>query len=340
MQMEEEIFKRTKVDFDRLLSYGFIKKGKVYKYSKCFLDDFQAEIEVDESGHVLGKVFDLNVGEEYINFRIERQVGEFVSQVREEYRKILEEIRACCFQNLHFMQEQTNRIEKKIKDCYQDEPEFAWENSPGFGIFRNPRNEKWYGLIMNIDRSKIEPKSSGEIEVINVKLDPEKIQELLTKDGFYPAYHMNKKNWITISLDDTLPDDLIMECIDESHRYTEEPEEWIVPANPKFYDVISAFEKTDTITWKQSSNVHVKDLVYLYVGSPYSAILYQCEATEVNIPYEYQDQNLSMNRVMKIKLLKKYSQDQYTFSKLNEYGIHAIRGPRSMPKKLSREMNQ
>ena len=70
----------------------------------------------------------------------------------------------------------------------------------------------------------------------------------------------------------------------------------------------------DTITWKQSNNIHVGDLVYLYVGSPYSAILYQCEAIEVNIPYEYQDKNLSMNRVMKIKLLKKYKEDQYTFS--------------------------
>jgi len=340
MQIEQEIFKRTKVDFDNLARYGFIKEENVYKYSKRFLDDFQAEIEVNESGKVSGKVFDLNVGEEYINFRIERQVGEFVSRIREEYRKVLVEIKNNCFQNLHFMKEQTNRIEKKIKDCYHDEPEFAWESSPGFGIFRNPRNEKWYGLIMNIDRGKIESNTSGEIEVINVKLNPERIQSLLKKEGFYPAYHMNKKNWITISLDDTLSDEIVMECIDESHRYTEEQEEWIIPANPKFYDVISAFEKVDTITWKQSNNIHVGDLVYLYVGSPYSAILYQCEAIEVNIPYEYQDKNLSMNRVMKIKLLKKYKEDQYTFSKLNEYGVRSIRGPRSMPKKLSKEINQ
>ena len=340
MKVEEEIFKRTKVDFDKLESYGFRKIRNVYKYSKNFLDDFKAEIEVDEKGNVSGKVFDLNAEEEYINFRIERQVGEFVNQVREGYRKILEEIKDGCFQKIHFMKEQTNRIEKKIKDCYNDEPEFAWESYPGFGIFRNPRNEKWYGLIMNIDQSKVDPNYSGEIEIINVKLDSEKIQDLLKKDGFYPAYHMNKKNWITISLDDTVSDELIMECINESHRYTEEKDEWIIPANPKFYDVISAFQKTNTITWKQSSNVHVGDLVYLYVGSPYSAILYQCEALEVNIPYEYQDKNLSMSRVMKIKLLRSYPQDQYTFSKLNEYGVRSIRGPRSMPEKLSKEMNQ
>lgn len=339
MNIENEVFKRRQADFDKLLLYGFKREKDVYKYSKVFMSDFRADIEVDEMGKVLGKVYDLNIEDEYINFRIECQVGEFVNQVREEYHKILEDIAIHCFQNLYFISDQANRIANQVMDCYKDEPEFAWESSPGFGIFKNPNNKKWYGLIMNIDKSKIDKKYSGEVEIINVKLDPERIQVLISKKGFYPAYHMNKKNWITISLDDTLSDDEIMQCINESHRYTETPEEWIVPANPKFYDVITEFQNRDTITWKQSSNIKVGDIVYLYVGSPYSAILYKCEAIEVNIPHEYQDENLSMNRVMRIKLLKKYPKDKYSFSKLNEYGIRAVRGPRSMPKKLSNEMN-
>ena len=337
--MEEEIFKRSNVDFERLQNYGFRKDKKVYKYSKLFLDDFKAEIEVDEQGKVSGKVFDLNVGEEYVNFRIERQVGEFVSKVREEYRKILEEIRNQCFQKLHFINEQSNRIEQQILSCYHDEPEFVWETSPGFGIFRNPRNKKWYGLIMNIDSSKLDSNTSGEVEVINVKLDSKRIQELLSKEGFYKAYHMNKKNWITIVLDDTLKDEVIMECIVESHHYTEVGDAWLIPANPKFFDIIKAFQEQDIITWKQSSNINVGDLVYIYVGSPYSAILYQCEAIEVDIPYQYKDKNLSMSRIMKIQKIKEYPKDQYTFDVLNDYGIRAIRGPRSMPKELSDEMN-
>ena len=95
-----------------------------------------------------------------------------------------------------------------------------WDDAPGFGVFKNPKNNKWYGIIMNIDYSKIVKSKKGEIEIINIKLDKAEIQELLTQEEFYPAWHMNKKNWISIILDETLPDKKIMEYIEESHSYT------------------------------------------------------------------------------------------------------------------------
>ena len=55
---------------------------------------------------------------------------------------------------------------------------------------------------------------------MNVKLDKDKIQELLKKDGYYPAWHMNKKSWITITLDEVISDDEIMNLIKESYSYT------------------------------------------------------------------------------------------------------------------------
>lgn len=340
MNIETEIFKRTKLNIDTLIPYGFMKNGNVYKYSKNFMDSFRADIVIDEEGMVTGKVYDLNVDEEYINFRIESQVGQFVNSVREEYRNILEDIRKNCFGKMYFITEQANRVTNKIMEIYHNEPEFAWDKFPGYGIFRNPNNEKWYGLILNIDKSKIDKNSTGEVEVINVKLEEEKIPDLLKKKGFYPSYHMNKKNWVTIILDDTISDDEIMECVRISHKYTEASDEWIVPANPKYYDIINCFHDRDIIEWKQSSNIKVGDIIYLYVAVPYSAILYKCEAIEVNIPYEYKDKNVSMSRVMKIKLLEQYDKDKYPFSKLNEYGIKAIRGPRSVPEKLSNELNK
>ena len=51
---------------------------------------------------------------------------------------------------------------------------------------------------------------------MNVKLDKDEITELLKTRGFYPAYHMNKKNWITILLDDTISDEVIMCLIEKS----------------------------------------------------------------------------------------------------------------------------
>jgi len=223
MNIEDEIFKRSKVNFKKLLLYGFVKKNNTYKYSKEFMNTFRADIMINENGVVLSKVFDINTNDEYINFRIEEQNGEFVSRVREEYKNILKDIKDNCFEEKFFIYEQSNRIANLIKNIYNDKPYFAWEKSPGFGIFRNPNNKKWYGLLMNIDKCKLDKKSSKEIEVINVKLGEEKILELLKREGFYKAYHMNKKNWITIILDDTLLDEEILEYIKISHSYTELP---------------------------------------------------------------------------------------------------------------------
>lgn len=340
MRIEDEIFKRCYVDFKKLEEYGFIKIDNIYKYSKMFMESFRADIIVNEKGVVTGKIFDLSVDCEYTNFRVEKQTGEFVTSIKEAYKEILIDIEKNCFIKNYFITEQANRIAKLIKELYNDEPEFPWESSPGAGVFRNPNNQKWYGLIMNIDKSKIDKKSTGEVEIINLKLNPDDIPNLLHKKGFYPAYHMNKKNWLTIILDDTLKDTEIMNYVSISHNYTETPNEWLIPANPKFYDVINCFNTTDTINWKQSNDIKIGDLVYLYVGAPYSAILYKCEAIKVNIPYEYQDNNLKMSKVMEIKLIEKYDSIEYPFTKLNMYGVKSIRGPRSMPQKLSKEINK
>ena len=71
---------------------------------------------------------------------------------------------------------------------------------------------------MYIPRSKLEP-SNTWVEVINLKLDKNEIPELIKKDGIFPAWHMNKKYWVSITLDDTLSDEEVMEYINISHNF-------------------------------------------------------------------------------------------------------------------------
>ena len=111
---------------------------------------------------------------------------------------------------------------------------------------------------------------------------------------------------------------------------------WIIPSNPKYYDIIHAFDETDTIDWKQGAGIKKGDTVFMYVGAPVSAVLYKCKVTETNIPYQYQDKNLAITALMKIQLLERYAPDQFTFEKLKtEYGVYAVRGPRGIPDSLS-----
>lgn len=340
MNIENEIFKKSKIDYDKLISYGFKMIDGKYIISKTILNSsFRVDVEISDIGIVKGKIIDLSFNEEYTNYRIENQTGEFASKIRKEFENILLDIKNSCTTTNYFITNQANRIANLIVEKYNDIPKFAWDKFPGYGIFKNPNNDKWYGLIMNINKSKID-NGNEEVEILNVKLNEDEIGHLLNKKGFYKAYHMNKENWITILLDDTIKDEEIMNYIEESHKFTEQINEWIVPANPKYYDIINCFNDTDTIMWKQSNNINIGDLVYLYVADPYSAILYKCEVLEVNIPYEYEDKNLSMSKIMKIKLLEKFDEDKYTFEKLNKYGIKAIRGPRRMPEELSKVINK
>ena len=337
LNIEDEIFKRTIANFSNLEKYGFKNENNTYIYEKLFINnDFKAVITIDDKGFVSGKVMDLQVDEEYLGLRTD-MTGEFINKIRESYKSILIDIRNHCFETKYFISNQANRINKYIKEKYDNEPEFLWDKFQGYAVYRNENNNKWYGIIMNLDLSKLS-NSSGEVEIINVKLEENKIQELLKKKGFYKAYHMNKTDWISIILNDTLKDEEIIPLIDDSYNLVSEPEEWIVPANPKYYDVINCFNDTDKITWKQSSNIHVNDIVYLYVADPYSKIMYKCKTIEVNIPYEYKDKNLSMKYVMKLKLLKKLENKGYTFKYLNKLGIKAIRGPRKISKDISDQL--
>ena len=215
MNIEKEIFKRGKIDYQKLIQYGFKKDNEIYKYSVNFMNDkFRADITININGQVTGKVWDIKVDDEYTNFRIENNTGEFAGKVKEEYQNILNDIKDKCFINEDFIYNQTNRIAKYIKDKYNVSPEFPWDSSPGCGVFRCPNN-KWFGLIMNIDESKLNT-HSGEVEIINIKAN--NITELIKKEGYYRAYHMNKEKWLTILLNDTVKDNEIITLIDESYN--------------------------------------------------------------------------------------------------------------------------
>ncbi len=220
MSIEKEIFKKSVFDYEKLIAYGFQKRDEKYILIKKILNDtFLVNIEISSSKDIVGKIYDLSFGEEYTNFRVESITGSFVTSVREEFKKILTDIRDNCTHTNFFLSEQANRITHLIIQKYGDIPHFAWAKFPGYGVFKNHRNNKWYGVIMNIDINKID-NGSGEVEILDVKLDKSEIEHLLKRKGFYKAYHMNKENWITMILDNSIDDEEIMMYIDESHRFS------------------------------------------------------------------------------------------------------------------------
>lgn len=53
---------------------------------------------------------------------------------------------------------------------------------------------------------------------MNLKCDPERSLDLRDRfDSILPGYHMNKKHWNTLVLDQALPNPLMVELIDHSY---------------------------------------------------------------------------------------------------------------------------
>lgn len=235
-------------------------------------------------------------------------------------------------------------------EYYGTTPEYLWAKYPGYAVLRHQSNKKWYAIIMDIPREKLGLPGGGMVDILDLKCDPLMSGSLLEEKGILPGYHMNKGNWITVLLDGSVEKDLILSLLDMSHELTsgrkkapkvKQPvhREWIVPANPKYFDLEKAFAESEIILWKQSSSISVGDIVYLYVAAPVSAILYQCKAVEVDIPTQYDDGKVRMNRMMKIQLLHRFPKDQLNFKKLNAHGVFAVRGPRHLPNSLLHEIN-
>ena len=332
MKIEADIFKTYTLNENKLIDYGFVKEQSIYKYIDYILDNtFQVIINIDQNGKVEGKVFDLDAESEYTNFRIKDITGSFALKVKEEYQLILKDIRDKCYDKKYFIFNQSNRITKLIIKKYKIIPEFLWEKNPTFGVFRNQKSKKWFGIIMNIDKSKIIPDQKGEIEILNLKLDD---KNYLQEKEIYSAYHMNKKSWVSIILDETLTDEEIMKLVEISYGLSALNKEWIMPANPTYFDVITYIESMPIFSWKQPKNINLGDTVYIYLGAPYSAIIYKCKVTELDIYHDQKD------RVMNLNVVKKYDQKEYPFSKLKEFGLNSVRSPRRIPYRLSEKLNQ
>ena len=322
MNIEKEIIKKCILDKDKLIPFGFIKEKDNYKYITNIMNNkFRVEIIINANNELIGKIYDIETNEEYTNFRVEN-LGAFSNSVKEEYINILKNIVSNCYISHYFSFNQTNRIVNEIIKKYNVSPEFLWDKYPSYGIFRSKTSNKWFAAILNVDKSKVINNESGEIEIINVKVD-DLVNDYLKEKGIFPPYHMSKKSWITIILDDTCKDEKIMELIDISYELVNKKSTWIIPANPKVYDIVSDFKKSDIMTWNHQSSMELGDIIYIYMTKPMGYIKYKCQIIDID------------DNIMTIKLIQKFDDNLLTFDLLNNYGLKSVRSPRRIPDKLN-----
>ena len=73
-------------------------------------------------------------------------------------------------------------------------------------------------LVFKVDGKMFALADVDSFNSINLKADPERSIEMRERyNAVQPGYHMNKKHWNTILVNDYLPEDLFFQLIDESY---------------------------------------------------------------------------------------------------------------------------
>ncbi len=212
-------FQRKKVSFSKLSEYGFRLNDKnEYQFSKILQgSEFILTAIVTQDGKISAEVFDPSFGEPYI-LHLTDAAGSFVVGVRSEYEKILKDIANTCFVPDVFKSEQAKLLTEYVRKTYSDELEFLWQKFPDNAVWRRKDNKKWYGAILTVPRCKLGLKSDEIVEIIDLRYPADEMEKLIDKKHYFPGWHMNKKSWFTIILDESVETEKIRKMIDESYR--------------------------------------------------------------------------------------------------------------------------
>lgn len=207
------VFDKYSVKEELLLKYGFIFDNNQYVYEKRLeAQDFNLRVIITNNSFDI-KVFENNE-EEYLPFYIKKNSGSFVSKIKEEVELIIKDILLNCFESTNIR----NKILTYVKDKYQSDPEYPWKKDRLSATLKNPTSNKWFGLIMTIPYKYLKIEKEGKIDVLNIKNTPEKIMALIDHQHFFPAYHMNKKYWVTVLLDSQVDLEQVKALLDDSYQ--------------------------------------------------------------------------------------------------------------------------
>lgn len=204
---------KYEIDQDKLLSFGFTKQGNEYFY-KVELSDksLVARIKISEKEISL-KVFDKEFNDEFLPFNI----VDHVCKERIEAEELLQSIIKQCFTSI----DMTRKVIQYLKEHFNTSPEQPWEEYPNYYTFKTQKSQKWYAVIMNIKKAQLKLESENQVDIINIKLDSIGTRNLIDNIQYFPAYHMNKKYWISIILDKNTDFEKLKSLIDESYGLVE-----------------------------------------------------------------------------------------------------------------------
>jgi len=205
MAWENDITSLTegrKADRKLLLGKGFVKSGDTLKLSMPIMNgSFMLSITIDKNGLFHTDVLDVVMQEPYTLYRNTTAIGSFVGLVRSSILSVLKDVVTNCYEYVGFTSTGAEAIIRQAKQRYGAEPEFLWEKFPQDAVIRRADNKKWYVLLVRIRADKLDFPDSSVCEIADLTAPAEAIPSIVDGKRCLKAYHMNKRHWYTIRLD-------------------------------------------------------------------------------------------------------------------------------------------
>ena len=115
----------------------------------------------------------------------------------------------------------TSELSGYIKNRYGIAPDYPWSKFDDSAVFRHADSRKWFALVMKVRRDKFGGEKDEFVDVVNLRIEDAILHDLLVhEDGIFPAYHMNKKLWISVLLDGSVEFDRVCQLVDVSFEGT------------------------------------------------------------------------------------------------------------------------
>lgn len=200
---------------NKLTKFGFLRDNKGLILNKSILNnEFIVEIRVVEETFEI-EVFDNNFNEIYSLFSVDSAAGELVTNVRNEVELILKEILELSDNSEAIY----NEIIKYIKKKYSSTMVKPFKGNPNIKAFVTDKN-KWYALILDVEYNKLNKDSSIEskVKIINLKHNTNHIPKIINERNVFPSYHMSKKHWISVVIDNNMDLNYLTQLIDISYN--------------------------------------------------------------------------------------------------------------------------
>ena len=200
---------------NQLTKCGFLRDNIGLYLNKDILNkEFRVEIRVVDKAFEI-EVYDNNFNEIYPLFSVDSAVGELVTNVRDEVEIIIKEILTLSDNTEKIY----NEIIKYINKKYSITMVKTFKSNPNIKAFVTDKN-KWYALILDVEYNKLNKDSSIEskVKIINLKHNTDHIPKIINERNIFPSYHMSKKHWISVVMDNNMDLNYLMQLIDISYN--------------------------------------------------------------------------------------------------------------------------